>query len=82
MTAMQIINKVEKMLEQGMTVEQVLATWPEDSKNYNRAWGCLVAKNLVEDPEMADFLEGFAVDNTAVLSYNQTQTANKQFIFF
>ena len=70
MTAIQIINKVEKMLEQGMTVEQVLATWPEDSKNYNRAWGCLVAKNLVEDPEMADFLEGFAVDNTAVLSYN------------
>ena len=59
MTAIQIINKVEKMLEQGKTVEQVLATWPLDSTNYNRAWGCLVAKNLVEDPEMDNFLEGF-----------------------
>ena len=66
MTAMQIINKVNSMLEQGKTVEQVLATWPEDSTNYNRAWGCLVAKNLVEDPEMADLLEGFGVDTSAV----------------
>jgi len=66
MTAMQIINKVNSMLEQGMSVEQVLATWTIDSKNYNRAWGCLVAKNLIEDAEMADFLEGFGVDSLSI----------------
>jgi len=61
MNAMDVIIIVNRMLEQGHTIDSILAQWPEDSKNYNRAWGCLVAKGLVQDPELEELMEGFGL---------------------
>lgn len=61
-TTVEISAWISSIIQQypGITADQILALFQPDSKNWHRAWGCLAARGLINDPELEEILEGFA----------------------
>jgi len=57
LNALTVCHIIDSVLEKNPQAQpdRILALFKPDSKNYHRAWGCLVAKGLIQDPELEEF---------------------------